>query len=85
MQFKFAGEAGTTDRKIELANAGMTGVDPSQVLSEGEQTAALVDFLTEVELNGACVGVVFDDAMTSMDHVRKEAIAQRLATEAERR
>lgn len=86
VQFKFSGEAGTTDRKIELINAGMTGVDPSQVLSEGEQTAAaLADFLTEVELNGACVGVIFDDPVTSMDHVRKEAIAQRLVTEAERR
>jgi len=86
VQFKFAGEAGTTDRKIELANAGMTGVDPSQVFSEGEQTAAaLADFLTEVELNGACVGVIFDDPVSSMDHVRKEAIAQRLVTEAGRR
>jgi hypothetical protein len=86
VQFKFAGEAGTTERKIELANAAMTGVDPSQVLSEGEQTAAaLADFLTEVELNGACVGVIFDDPVTSMDHVRKEAIAHRLVTEAERR
>jgi energy-coupling factor transporter ATP-binding protein EcfA2 len=86
VQFKFAGEAGTTDRKIEIANAGMNGVEPSQVLSEGEQTAAaLADFLTEVELNGACVGVIFDDPVTSMDHVRKEAIAQRLVTEADRR
>lgn len=86
VQFKFASEAGTTDRKIEIANAGMTGVDPSQVLSEGEQTAAaLADFLTEVELNGACAGVIFDDPVTSMDHVRKEAIAQRLVTEADRR
>lgn len=86
VQFKFAGEAGTTDRKIEIANAEMTGVDPSQVLSEGEQTvAALADFLTEVELNGACTGVIFDDPVTSMDHVRKESIAQRLVTEADRR
>lgn len=86
VQFKFAGEAGNTDRKIEITNAGVVGVDPSRVLSEGEQTAvALADFLTEVELNGACVGVVFDDPVTSMDHVRKEAIAQRLVKEAERR
>lgn len=86
VQFKFAGEAGTTDRKIEIANAEMTGVSPSQVLSEGEQTAAaLADFLTEVELNGACAGVIFDDPVTSMDHVRKEAIAQRLVAEADRR
>lgn len=86
VQFRFAGDAGTTDRKIEIANAEVTGVDPSRVLSEGEQTAtALADFLTEIELNGACAGVVFDDPVTSMDHVRKESIAQRLVDEASRR
>lgn len=86
VQFRFAGDAGTTDRKIEIANAGVPGVDPSRVLSEGEQTAvALADFLTEIELNGACAGVVFDDPVTSMDHVRKESIAQRLVDEASRR
>ncbi len=86
VQFRFAGDAGTTDRKIEIANASVTGVDPSRVLSEGEQTAAaLADFLTEIELNGACAGIVFDDPVTSMDHVRKESIAQRLVDEASRR
>lgn len=86
VQFRFAGSTGITDRKIEIANAEMTGVDPSRVLSEGEQTAAaLADFLTEIELNGSCVGVVFDDPVTSMDHMRKESIAQRLVEEAARR
>ena len=86
VQFRFAGDAGTTDRKIEITNAGVTGVDPSRILSEGEQTAAaLADFLTEIELNGACAGLVFDDPVTSMDHVRKESIAQRLVDEASRR
>ncbi|MNJ14547.1 hypothetical protein D3C77_87750 [compost metagenome] len=86
VQFRFAGDAGNTDRKIEISNAGTTGVDPSRVLSEGEQTAAaLADFLTEIELNGACSGVIFDDPVTSMDHVRKELIAQRLVDEAARR
>lgn len=86
VQFKFAGDAGTTDRKIEIANAELNGIYPSQVLSEGEQTAAaLADFLTEIELNGACAGVVFDDPVTSMDHVRKESIAERLVDEATRR
>ena len=64
----------------------VSGVNPSRVLSEGEQSAAaLADFLTEIELNGACAGVVFDDPVTSMDHVRKESIAQRLVDEASRR
>ncbi|MBP0656540.1 hypothetical protein J8J20_21955, partial [Mycobacterium tuberculosis] len=40
VQFRFAGDAGTTDRKIEIANASVAGIDPSSVLSEGEQTAA---------------------------------------------
>jgi len=86
VQLRFAGDAGTTDRKIEIANAGVSGVNPSRVLSEGEQSAAaLADFLTEIELNGACAGVVFDDPVTSMDHVRKESIAERLVDEASRR
>jgi len=86
VQFRFAGDAGNTDRKIEISNAGTAGIDPSRVLSEGEQTAAaLADFLTEIELNGACAGVIFDDPVTSMDHVRKELIAQRLVDEAARR
>jgi len=83
VQFRFAGDAGTTDRQIEIANAGCSGFEPSDVLSEGEQTAtALADFLTEVELNGSCAGVIFDDPVTSMDHIRKEAIAHRLVKEA---
>lgn len=86
VQFRFAGDAGTTDRKIEIANASVSGIEPSRVLSEGEQTAAaLADFLTEIELNGACAGIVFDDPVSSMDHVRKESIAQRLVDEASRR
>ena len=86
VQFKFAGDAGTTDRKIQIVNADVSGIDPSKVLSEGEQTVvALADFLTEIELNGACAGVVFDDPVTSLDHVRKELIARRLVDEASRR
>ncbi|HNT13221.1 MAG TPA: AAA family ATPase [Spirochaetota bacterium] len=83
VKFRFAGDAGNTDRQIEIANAGCSGFEPSDVLSEGEQTAtALADFLTEVELNGSCAGVIFDDPVTSMDHIRKESIAKRLVKEA---
>lgn len=86
IRFRFAGGAGSTDRKIELTNAGVQGISPSDILSEGEQTAAaLADFLTEIELNQACIGVIFDDPVTSMDHIRKEAIANRLVLEATRR
>lgn len=86
LQFQFTGYTGTTNRKIKIANSEVISVDLSQVLSEGEQTvAALADFLTEIELNGSYGGVVFDDPVTSMDHIRKELIAQRLVDEAARR
>jgi hypothetical protein len=44
VQLRFAGDAGTTDRKIEIANAGVSGVNPSRVLSEGEQSAAALAY-----------------------------------------
>jgi hypothetical protein len=88
IRLRFAGDSGTTDRQIEIANADAKtdNFEPSDVLSEGEQTAtALADFLTEVELSGSCAGVIFDDPVTSMDHMRKESIAQRLVLEAKTR
>jgi energy-coupling factor transporter ATP-binding protein EcfA2 len=88
IRLRFAGESGTTDRQIEIVNADSKthNFEPSEILSEGEQTAtALADFLTEVELSGSCAGVVFDDPVTSMDHIRKESIAQRLVVEAKTR
>ncbi len=49
------------------------------VLSEGEQTAlGLAGFLTEVESDTSQSAVVFDDPVTSLDHVRQEKVAQRL-------
>lgn len=49
------------------------------VLSEGEQTAlGLAGFLTEVESEPSRSAVVFDDPVTSLDHVRQEKVAQRL-------
>lgn len=49
------------------------------VLSEGEQTAlGLAGFLTEVEGDTTLSAVVFDDPVTSLDHVRQEKVAERL-------
>jgi ABC-type hemin transport system ATPase subunit len=48
------------------------------VLSEGEQTApGLAGFLTEVESDGSQSASVFDDPVTSLDHVRQEKVAER--------
>ncbi len=81
LQFKITGAEGTTNR--QLGFQAIANPPPSHVLSEGEQTAvALADFLTEVKLNKSSIGIVFDDPVTSMDHMRKEVIAKRLVEEA---
>lgn len=62
------------------------GYSPSEILSEGEQTvSALADFLTEAELNKNNSGIIFDDPVSSLDHLRKTIIAKRLVEEAKER
>jgi len=79
-----SGEQGTTVREYRLDFA--EDYNPSQILSEGEQNAcSLADFLTEAQLDGNNCGIVFDDPVTSLDHERKDKIAQRLAIEASHR
>jgi len=86
LDFKIRGADGETDRQLEFGTAGGADAQPSEVLSEGEQTVvALADFLTEIALNEKSIGVIFDDPVSSMDHVRKEAIAKRLVQEAQNR
>ena len=56
---------------------------PAQILSEGEQRAiAIGSFLAEIGISGATGGIVFDDPVSSLDHQRRELVAQRLAQEA---
>jgi hypothetical protein len=58
----------------------------SDILSEGEQRAiAIASFLAEVNLSGSTGGIVFDDPVSSLDHVRRERVATRLAAEAKKR
>lgn len=68
--------------KLEFAQ----GFNPSDILSEGEQTvSALADFLAEARINKNNAGVIFDDPVTSLDHGKRSIIAQRLAQEAKER
>lgn len=72
---------GQTLRKLQVA-----GQSANRILSEGEQRAiSLADFLTEVQLNKINKGIIFDDPVTSLDHQRKEKIAERLVQEASAR
>lgn len=75
------GAKGKTVRDLKIK-----GIDPRQVLSEGEQRAtALADFLTEIQVAGNCCGLVFDDPVNSLDVDRKRLIANRIMTEVEDR
>lgn len=64
----------STLRKLQVA-----GQTANRILSEGEQRAiSLADFLTEIQLNPNNTGVIFDDPVTSLDHLRKTDIAKRI-------
>src|SRR3989339_899836 len=79
-----SGEQGNTVKGYRLDFA--EDYNPSQVLSEGEQNVcAIADFLTEAQLDKNNCGIIFDDPVTSLDHERKDKIAQRIAVEARQR
>ena len=62
------------------------GVNPSAILSEGEQRAiAIAAFLAEVKLGKGRGGIVFDDPVSSLDHRRRWHVARQLAAEAKQR
>jgi energy-coupling factor transporter ATP-binding protein EcfA2 len=51
-----------------------------QVLSEGEQTAlGLAGFFTEAYLDTSHAALVLDDPVSSLDHIRRAKVAERLA------
>ena len=56
------------------------GIDPSKVLSEGEQKViALADFMAEARMSDNTVPVIFDDPVSSLDHRRVREVASRIA------
>ena len=57
-----------------------------QILSEGEQRAiALGSFLAELRLANHAGGIIFDDPVSSLDHMRRGRVAKRLADESKKR
>ena len=65
-----------------LKHLVLKGLTPSQVLSEGEQRAiSLADFLTEAQMGTKNKGIIFDDPVNSLDHIRRQTIAERLVEE----
>lgn len=64
--------------KADFLNA-RAGARLGDVLSEGEQTAlGFAGFLTEVHFDTSKSALVFDDPVSSLDHMRREAVARRI-------
>ena len=56
------------------------------ILSEGEyRCVALAGFMAELATNNSGSGIIFDDPVSSLDHLHREAIAKRLAEEGRKR
>lgn len=64
---------------------GAGAVKNNQVLSEGEQRAlALACFLAEIGGYDPRYGIIIDDPVSSLDHLRIRKVAQRLVAEAKK-
>ncbi|AQA22115.1 AAA domain protein [Rhodococcus sp. MTM3W5.2] len=73
------GRKGQLNQKPGLLGA-TRGITAPSVLSEGEQTAlGLAGFFTEAVFDESRSAIIFDDPVTSLDHVRRDKVAERLA------
>lgn len=81
------GAKGVAKQKLKLdIPVPKAGETLSDILSEGEQRSiAVASFLAEASLTGNKSGLVFDDPVSSLDHIRREKIADRIAKEAKDR
>lgn len=63
-----------------------TAINLEEILSEGEQRAiAIGSFLAELRQANHRGGIIFDDPVSSLDHMRRLRVAARLAEEAKHR
>lgn len=76
------GEKGKIKHQLTIES----GARPSGVLSEGEQRiVAIASFLAELETSSAMSPIIFDDPVSSLDHLFRERVAKRLVHEAKGR
>lgn len=77
-------QAGISRFKIGLIESASSNA--GDVLSEGEyRCVALAGFMAELATNNSGSGIIFDDPVSSLDHLHREAIAKRLAAEGRNR
>jgi energy-coupling factor transporter ATP-binding protein EcfA2 len=68
--------------QFQVRLKGETKHAAGQVLSEGEhRCVALAAFLAELATTNTRSAIVFDDPVSSLDHIHRQAVAERLAEE----
>lgn len=86
LQLNKAGQAGVVFHQLKLQSKTHSEVSVSDVLSEGEQRAiAIASFLAELNTSHTNRSIVFDDPVSSLDHMRREFVATRLVEEGKNR
>lgn len=71
---------------IKLALDSSSKININEILSEGEQRAlSIAFFLAEISSMNSGGGIILDDPVSSLDHRRREYVAQRLIQEAKNR
>ena len=72
------GQQGSLLHKVDFQNA-RPGTKLEDVLSEGEQTSlGFAGFLTEVHFDASKSALIFDDPVSSLDHMKRESVARRI-------
>ena len=72
--------------RFKVALTRKPAASVGQVLSEGEhRCVALAAFMAELATTDNKSGIVFDDPVSSLDHMHREAVAKRLIAEAANR
>lgn len=84
---EMTGQKGARMQQLKLRTATKYArAKVSDILSEGEQRViAMALFLAEIGIEPGRSGLIFDDPVSSLDHVRRERIAKRLVLEARQR
>jgi len=78
--------AGKASHYLRLSSSTYQNLSVSSVLSEGEQRAvAIASLLAEIRTASYPCGLVFDDPVSSLDHIWRHKVAKRLAEEGKKR
>ena len=62
---------------MKLKGSTVPDIETSEIISEGESKAvALAEFLAEISCSPTSSGVIFDDPVSSLDHLIRENVAK---------